>query len=61
MANNELEREAKQRQELEQAVIAALNGLRFGSIEITMHDGRIVQIERKEKIRPDELRRDERR
>jgi hypothetical protein len=29
----------------------ALTGLRFGAIEITVHDGRIVQIERREKYR----------
>ena len=30
---------------------AALNGLKFGSVEITVHNGQIVQIERKEKFR----------
>ena len=29
----------------------ALHGLRFGSVEITVHNGQVVQIERKEKIR----------
>lgn len=29
----------------------ALRQLRYGSVEITVHDGRIVQIERKEKLR----------
>ncbi|MGE8504184.1 hypothetical protein DFO61_3573 [Ectopseudomonas oleovorans] len=29
----------------------ALNGLKFGSVEITVHNGQVVQIERKEKIR----------
>lgn len=29
----------------------ALSGLRFGAVEITVHDGRIVQIERREKFR----------
>ncbi|MEW6039503.1 MAG: YezD family protein [Pseudomonadota bacterium] len=33
-------------------IIEALNGIRFGSVEITVHDGRIVQIERREKFRP---------
>jgi hypothetical protein len=28
-----------------------LQGLRYGSMEITVHDGRIVQIERREKMR----------
>jgi hypothetical protein len=32
-------------------IIEALTGIRFGSVEITVHDGRIVQIERREKIR----------
>ena len=30
---------------------SALRGLKFGSVEITVHDGRIVQIERREKQR----------
>jgi len=29
----------------------ALDGIRFGSVEITIHDAKIVQIERREKIR----------
>ena len=32
-------------------VLDAIRGLRFGSVEITVHEGRIVQVERKEKIR----------
>lgn len=31
---------------------AALTGLKFGSVEITVHNGQVVQIERKEKFRP---------
>jgi len=34
-------------------VISALRGIRFGSVEIVIHDSRIVQIERKEKVRLD--------
>ncbi len=30
---------------------AALQGLMFGSVEITVHNGQVVQIERKEKFR----------
>ena len=30
-----------------------LNGIKFGSIEIIVHDGKVVQIERKEKLRFD--------
>lgn len=29
----------------------AISALRYGSVEITVHDGRVVQIERTEKIR----------
>ena len=29
----------------------ALRNLRFGSVEITVHNGQVVQIERKEKFR----------
>ena len=31
----------------------ALQGLRFGSVELVIHEGHLVQIERREKIRPD--------
>ncbi|HEY7129570.1 MAG TPA: YezD family protein [Nitrospira sp.] len=36
---------------IEQAVSQALKDLRFGSVEIIVHDSRIVQIERREKLR----------
>ena len=32
-------------------ILAALAELKFGSVEITVHEGRIVQIERREKQR----------
>ena len=32
-------------------ILAALRGLRFGSVEIVVHDGRVVQVERREKVR----------
>lgn len=34
-----------------EAVRRALDNLKFGAIEITVHEGKIVQIERKEKVR----------
>jgi hypothetical protein len=40
-------------QEIEQAILLALKGIRFGSIEIIVHDSKVVQIERKEKTRFD--------
>jgi hypothetical protein len=32
-------------------IIDALDDLEFGAVEITVHQGRIVQIERREKLR----------
>lgn len=32
-------------------IARALQGLRFGAVEITVHNGQVVQIERKEKMR----------
>jgi len=34
-------------------VLRALEGIRYGAVEIVIHAGRIVQIERKEKVRLD--------
>lgn len=39
--------------ENERRVLAALADIRYGAVEITIHDGRIVQIERREKLRMD--------
>jgi hypothetical protein len=36
---------------VEQSILQALKNLRFGSVEITVHDSKIVQIERREKVR----------
>ena len=38
---------------VEQAIAQALRELRFGSVEIIVHDSKVVQIERREKIRVD--------
>jgi hypothetical protein len=32
-------------------LVSALKGLRYGSVEIVVHDSRVVQIERREKMR----------
>lgn len=37
--------------EWKQLLEESLNGLRFGSVEIVVHDGRISQIERRERFR----------
>ena len=34
-----------------QAVILALRSLRYGSVNLTVHDGRLVEIQKVEKIR----------
>jgi hypothetical protein len=40
-------------QAVEQAILLALKGIRYGSVEIIVHDSKVVQIERKEKTRFD--------
>jgi hypothetical protein len=42
-------------QTIEQAILIALKGIRFGSVEIIIHDFKVVQIERKEKTRFDRI------
>ena len=42
---------AQQRDTIAQ-ILKMLEEIQFGSIEITIHDRKIAQIERKEKIRP---------
>lgn len=37
--------------EVEKEILRALQNLTFGSIEIVVHDSKVVQIERKEKVR----------
>lgn len=39
--------------EIVRQISQMLEGIRFGSIEIIVHDSKVVQIERKEKLRPD--------
>ena len=38
---------------IETDVLAAIRRLRYGAVEVTVHDGRIVQIETREKVRVD--------
>jgi hypothetical protein len=33
------------------ALLEAIKGIRYGSVEIIIHDSKVVQIERKEKVR----------
>jgi hypothetical protein len=39
--------------EVAREIIAAISGLRYGSVEITVHESRVVQIERRERARLD--------
>ena len=41
-------------QDIAHRILLAIKDLRFGSVEIIIHDSKIVQIERKEKIRIDQ-------
>ncbi len=40
---------------LAERIAHALRGLRYGSLEIVVHDGRVVQFERRERVRFDRL------
>lgn len=37
--------------EKEREILQAIKGIRFGSVEVIIHDSKVVQIERKEKVR----------
>lgn len=39
---------------LDPLLAEAIASIRYGAVEITIHDGRIVQIEKREKLRPAE-------
>lgn len=43
--------EQKDTEQALEAVRLALENLKFGSVEVTVHEGKVVQIERKEKVR----------
>jgi hypothetical protein len=36
---------------LEDEVLRALRGIRFGTVQLTVHEGRVVEIQRTERIR----------
>ncbi|MEQ1628443.1 MAG: DUF2292 domain-containing protein [Nitrospira sp.] len=48
-----MELNGKSKNDADELLRDALKDLRFGSIEIVIHDSKIVQIERKEKFRLD--------
>lgn len=38
-------------EEIIRELVDAIEQLRFGSVEVTVHEGRVTQIERREKVR----------
>jgi hypothetical protein len=40
-----------QKRKIEQEVLRAIRGISFGSVEVVIHNAKIVQILRKEKVR----------
>jgi hypothetical protein len=41
--------------EVERRIAQAIRGIHFGAVEIVIHEGRVVQIERKERLRFDRI------
>lgn len=48
--------ETQQREKWETAVTEAIRSLRFGSVVVVVHEGKVTQIEKREKIRPEDGR-----
>jgi len=46
-------RDPGQLTEVERHILQSLQHLRFGTLEIVVHDGRVVQVEKSEKLRFD--------
>lgn len=49
----EIEHRGESRAEVERRILEAVATVAYGSVEIVIHDGRVVQIERRERIRVD--------
>ena len=37
--------------EAESRILQAVKGIRYGSVEVVIHNGKVVQVERREKLR----------
>ena len=46
-------RSQERNEDIAHKILLAIKDLRFGSVEVVIHDSKVVQIERKEKIRID--------
>ena len=44
-------KEKTDQRSVEEAILETVRGLRYGSVEITVHNAQVVQIERREKLR----------
>jgi hypothetical protein len=40
-------------EEVAQRILRSVGSLKYGSVEVTVHDGRVVQIDRRERVRID--------
>jgi hypothetical protein len=50
-SNQSGNRNAEMTPDILHEITRAIESLRFGSVEITVHEGRVTQIERREKVR----------
>jgi len=53
ISDTEKHNKAQLQAEIADQIALALRGIRFGSVEILIHDSKVVQIERREKLRFD--------
>lgn len=53
LSGRELLNSGETEQKVEKKILQAIRGLSYGSVEITIHDSKVVQIERKERFRFD--------
>lgn len=48
---NDYTREDSQHRKLALEILDALKGIRYGAVEIVVHDGKVTQIDRRERFR----------
>ena len=51
MSITSMEKEGHHEATWETTVLRAVRALRYGSVEVVVHDGRVVQVETREKVR----------
>lgn len=55
MSSNEQKRDVQEQRAdeagIQQEILRAVKDVRFGSVEVVIHDSKVVQVERREKIR----------